>query len=74
LDIDRIGHWRWCGCIYYWVTTLTYSYAVYLGIACGDAGEVSPQVKNTAVWTRPLAGGALFSPQKADIMDTVINS
>ena len=25
----------WYGCIYYWVTILTYSYAVYLGVSCG---------------------------------------
>ena len=24
----------WYGCIYYWVTILTYSYAVYLGVSC----------------------------------------
>ncbi len=43
----------WYGCIYYWVTILTYSYAVYLGISC----VWKEKVQGTAeyLFTKPVS-------------------
>jgi len=42
----------WYGCIYYWVTILTYSYAVYLGVSC----MTRKQAQGTAeyLFTKPV--------------------
>ena len=43
----------WYGCIYYWVTILTYSYAVYLGVSC--VGREKARGTSEYLFTKPVS-------------------
>jgi len=43
----------WYGCIYYWVTILTYSYAVYLGVSC--VGREKARGTAEYLFTKPVS-------------------
>lgn len=47
----------WYGCIYYWVTILTYSYAVYLGVSC--VGREKARGTSEYLFTKPVSRGQI---------------
>lgn len=47
----------WYGCIYYWVTILTYSYAVYLGVSC--VGREKARGTAEYLFTKPVSRGRI---------------
>lgn len=48
----------WYGCIYYWVTILTYSYAVHLGVSC--VGREKVRGTSEYLFTKPVSRGQIF--------------
>lgn len=53
----------WYGCIYFWVSILAYSYAVYLGASC----VAKEQVQGTSeyLFTKPISRGKIVSAKSA---------
>ena len=55
----------WYGCMYYWVTMLTNSYAVYLGVSC----VAKEQAQGTAeyLFTKPVVATGLSVPKQLPV-------
>jgi len=53
----------WYGCIYYWVTILTYSYAVYLGVSCVGREKARGTVEY--LFTKPVSRGQIVMAKTA---------
>jgi len=53
----------WYGCIYYWGTILTYSYAVYLGVSC--VGKETARGTSEYLFTKPVSRGQIVMAKTA---------
>ena len=63
----------WYGCIYYWVTILAYSYAVYLGVSC--VGREKARGTAEYLFTKPVNRSQIVMAKSvAGILDLLVLS